>query len=142
MTDKIIRVGIGVICINDKKQFLFGKRKNAHGEGTWAPPGGHLEYNESFEDGAKREVLEETGLMLRRFKILTVANHLFPVEGKHYVTINCIGLVDGDPVIKEPDKIECWSFYDSWNDLPQPQFVPMDKDVPYKSIKAYISENF
>ncbi len=30
----------------------------------WMPPGGHLEENETPPEGAKREVLEETGLMI------------------------------------------------------------------------------
>ncbi len=39
-------VGIAVLVINDNR-VLLGKRKNAHGSGTWAFPGGHLEFNES-----------------------------------------------------------------------------------------------
>ena len=42
---KFPRVGIGVIIRKDNK-ILLGKRKNAHGEGSWCFPGGHLEFNE------------------------------------------------------------------------------------------------
>ncbi|RLC15632.1 MAG: DNA mismatch repair protein MutT, partial [Deltaproteobacteria bacterium] len=52
-------IGVAAIVIKDKK-VLLGKRKNAHGAGTWAFPGGHLEYKESIEECAKREVFEET----------------------------------------------------------------------------------
>jgi len=45
--DKVPRVGLGVLIIKDGK-VLLGRRKGAHGEGTWAPPGGHLECGESF----------------------------------------------------------------------------------------------
>ena len=41
------RVGIGVIALNNQGKILLGKRKNAHGDGDWAPPGGHLEFGES-----------------------------------------------------------------------------------------------
>lgn len=54
--------------------------------GTWALPGGHLEYAESFEDCAKREVLEETGLSVQDLQFLTVTNSI-PPGGHHYVTI-------------------------------------------------------
>ena len=50
-------IGVAAIVIKDKK-VLLGKRKNAHGAGTWAFPGGHLEFNESIEACAKREVFD------------------------------------------------------------------------------------
>jgi len=40
------KVGVGVIIVKNNK-ILFGKRKNAHGEGSWSFPGGHLEFKES-----------------------------------------------------------------------------------------------
>jgi 8-oxo-dGTP diphosphatase len=60
------KVGVGVFIIKDKK-ILMGKRINSHGEGTWSLPGGHLEFFETFEDCAKREVMEETGLKISNF---------------------------------------------------------------------------
>ncbi len=42
------RVGVGITIIRNKNLVLLGKRKNAHGEGQWATPGGHLEYMEGF----------------------------------------------------------------------------------------------
>ena len=58
---KIPRIGVAVIVVRDGK-VLLGKRKNAHGEGRWGFPGGHLEFMETVEACAAREVLEETGL--------------------------------------------------------------------------------
>ena len=55
------KIGFGVIVIKDNK-VLLGKRKNAHGEGFWCFPGGHLEFNEEIGDCAVREVKEETGI--------------------------------------------------------------------------------
>ena len=57
--EKRPKVGVGVFVFKDGKT-LLGKRKNAHGDGTWNPPGGHLEFNESIEQCAQREVLENT----------------------------------------------------------------------------------
>ena len=60
---KKVGVGFGVMLMKEGK-VLLGKRhvdpekadSELHGEGTWTMPGGKLEYGESFEDGAKREV--------------------------------------------------------------------------------------
>ena len=51
------KIGVGVIVNKDNKVLLL-QRKNAHGEGTWCFPGGHLEFNEEIEDCVKREVEE------------------------------------------------------------------------------------
>ncbi|KAK0545689.1 hypothetical protein OC844_007323 [Tilletia horrida] len=61
---QIPRVGLAVFVLNTHGHVLIGKRKGAHGAGTLALPGGHLELHESFEDCAVREVLEETGIEL------------------------------------------------------------------------------
>jgi len=47
-----------VYIIQDRKVLLIPHAKL----GKWLPPGGHLELNETPPEGAKREVLEETGL--------------------------------------------------------------------------------
>jgi len=65
-------VGVGVIIVKDNK-VLLGKRKNAHGEGDWAFPGGHLEMNETWEDCVKREVMEETGIEIKNIRFAEVA---------------------------------------------------------------------
>jgi ADP-ribose pyrophosphatase YjhB (NUDIX family) len=44
------------------KNFLFIDHKKLK---KWLPPGGHVENNESPEDTAHREVLEETGLKIK-----------------------------------------------------------------------------
>src|SRR5665213_417667 len=80
------RVGVGVLLVENDK-LLLGKRKNSHGNGTWAPPGGHLEFGESFEECAIREVLEETGLNIKNPEFLAITNDFFQKENRHYVSV-------------------------------------------------------
>ena len=117
-------VGIGVCVIKDGK-VLLGKRKNSHGGGSWSFPGGHLEMYETWEDCAKREVLEETDLRIKNTKFAGVTNDFFPEEDKHYVTLFIIAYYDsGELKTMEPEKCSDWNWF-SWENLPQPLFRPI-----------------
>lgn len=141
MSDKIIRVGTGVILLNDQGQFLMGKRKGSHGEGTWALVGGYLEFGETFEQGARREVLEETGLEIEDFKVLGCTNYFFNEGQKHHITIYCIARIGSQiPKLMEPHKVEGWQFFDEWNNLPQPVFVPYADSISAEDIRAYLNK--
>jgi 8-oxo-dGTP diphosphatase len=52
-------VSVAGIVVNDAGQVLVIRRRD---NGHWEPPGGVLELDESFEDGVRREVKEETGV--------------------------------------------------------------------------------
>jgi len=117
-------VGVGVIVIKNGK-VLLGKRKNAHGKGTWCFPGGHLEFNEEIEDCAKREVLEETGIQIKNIKLAAFTNDIFKEEGKHYVTLFVVSEYDcGEVKVMEPEKCEKWDWFE-WDNLPSPLFLPV-----------------
>ncbi len=132
------KVGVGVFIIKSNK-VLLGKRKNAHGEGSWSFPGGHLEINESWEECAKRESLEETGLHISNIRFATVTNDIFQFEQKHYITLFMIAdYQSGEPELMEPDKCEKWEWFE-WDDkkLPHPLFLPIQnllkqKFTPFK----------
>ncbi|BCR92914.1 nucleotide triphosphate diphosphatase NUDT15 [Aspergillus chevalieri] len=111
-------IGVGVFVFNPKGQFVVGVRKGSHGAGTLALPGGHLEFGETFEACAEREVLEETGLNIRDLRFLTATNSVMKDAGKHYVTIFMGGVVDDDvqPQLVEPEKCEGWSWA-TWEDI-------------------------
>jgi 8-oxo-dGTP diphosphatase len=117
-------IGVAAIVLKDNK-VLLGKRKNAHGAGTWAFPGGHLEYKESIEACAKREVFEETGIHIKNIRYGTFTNDIFREDQKHYVTLFVISEYDaGDLELKEPEKCEKWDWF-LWNELPEPKFLPL-----------------
>ncbi len=122
MVDRRPHLGVAVI-IRKGNTILLGKRKNAHGEGTWATPGGHLEFGETFEQCAIREVLEETGLQLGMMWQGPSVNNIFFQENMHYVTIFMVAdYVGGVPEAREPDKCEQWEWFD-WSALPKPLFM-------------------
>jgi 8-oxo-dGTP diphosphatase len=113
-------VGIGVMVMKRGK-VLLGRRKGSHGAGEYAYPGGHLEHGEGFAECAAREVLEETGLQIGAIRFLRVLNTM-RYAPKHYVDIALAAdWVSGEPEVREPDKIDGWSWY-SFDALPSPLF--------------------
>jgi len=116
------RIGIGAILIR-QGLVLLGLRKGSHGSGTWALPGGHLEFGESVEDCAIREIREETGLRVQRLSAGPYSNDLF--EDKHYVTLFVVAHSEsGEPRIVEPEKCSRWAWF-PWSRLPTPLFRPL-----------------
>ncbi|MFA5050665.1 MAG: NUDIX domain-containing protein [Patescibacteria group bacterium] len=114
------KVGVGVMILKDEK-VLLGKRKGSHGENEYAFPGGHLEYMESFEDCAKREVEEECGIDIKNIRFQFLAN-VTKYTPKHYVHIGLSAdWQDGEPKVLEPKKLESWNWYELGK-LPRPMF--------------------
>ncbi|CAH1253016.1 NUDT15 [Branchiostoma lanceolatum] len=117
------KVGVGVLVTSHRHPgcVIVGKRKGAAGSGTYALPGGHLEFGEEWAECASREVLEETGLKLKNIRFATAVNGIKLSENYHYVTIFMQAEVDTshqeEPVNLEPDKCEGWDWY-AWDKFP------------------------
>ena len=139
-------VGFGVMMMRDGK-ILLGKRhadpakadSELHGEGTWTMPGGKLEFGESFEEGARREVLEETGVKLGATNVICVNNDR--VADAHFVTIGLFSEdFTGDAGVMEPDEIVEWRWFELDN-LPKPLYFPSAKILEnYREGKFYIEQ--
>lgn len=115
------RVGVGVIVEKEGK-LLLGQRKGAHESLTWAPPGGHLEFGETVEACAMRELLEETGLKVISCRLGPWVENIMDNANKHYLTVFVyVDRFEGDLQLLEPTKCAGWNWF-SWNDLPSPLF--------------------
>lgn len=126
---KKVGAGLGVILISNEK-ILLGKRhpdpdkadsafKSA---GEWCLPGGKLDFGETFEEGAIREVQEETGITIKNPKVISV--HNFKNQYAHFMTV---GLIvhewKGEAKVMEPDEITEWKWF-SLKKLPYPRYFP------------------
>jgi 8-oxo-dGTP pyrophosphatase MutT (NUDIX family)/GNAT superfamily N-acetyltransferase len=68
-TRPFILVGSAVLVFNQRYEVLLQLRADT---GRWGIPGGAMEPGERFEDTARRELHEETGLLLKKLKFLDV----------------------------------------------------------------------
>lgn len=113
------KVGVGVLVLKDNK-ILLKRRKGSHGAGEYEDAGGgHLDYMESFEECARREIREEVGIEIKNIKFLCVSN-IRKYTPKHYVDIGFVAdWASGEAKIMEPDKCDHIDWYDL-NNLPEP----------------------
>jgi 8-oxo-dGTP diphosphatase len=124
-SEKTTRVGVAMIPISTQGQILLGLRKSAHGEGTWSPAGGHVEFGEDPLEAATRELHEETGIVVTDANFMGYTSDFFIESGKHYVTISFGARVDANQKIKsgEPEKWAEWKWFYA-DELPENLFLP------------------
>ena len=124
VAERYPKVGVGVLVVREG-QILLGQRLGSHGAGTWALPGGHLEYGETAVACARRELLEETGLSAGNIEPGPYTTDLFEAEGRHYVTLFVIASqTTGEATVREPAKCARWAWF-PWSHLPAPLFAPL-----------------
>jgi len=142
---KKVGVGFGIMILKDGK-VLLGKRHDdpekasslLNGAGTWTMPGGKLNFGETFEEGAKREASEETGILLNKVNVICVNQDI--TKTAHFITISLFSdAFSREPKVMEPDEITEWRWFDL-NNLPSPIYFPSAKVLEnYKQKKFYIS---
>ncbi len=124
------RVAVNILVVRDGK-ILLGKRKGSTGGGYFGLPGGKLEFYESLEDCAKRELEEETGLRCDNISFLHVINDPRPNDDKtHWIHFEFIAKDPvGQPKLMEPDKCAGWEWFDM-NNLPDDIFIGFKQSIP------------
>ena len=77
----LLQVGASVIIENAQQQILLQLRTDNH---CWSYPGGSVELDEEVEEAAKRELLEETGLIAHELELFGI----FSGKDTHYIYPN------------------------------------------------------
>ncbi len=133
----VIKVGIGVMIIDGDKILLGHRSVNKKDTGgiyetdCWTLPGGKQEYEETYFEGAKREVKEETNLDIDKLELFGAADDIQP--DRHYITMHVIARAfAGELKVMEPETEDEWRWF-SLGDLPKNLYTPSEK-----FIKAYL----
>jgi ADP-ribose pyrophosphatase YjhB (NUDIX family) len=91
-------LGVGGVVIHQGKVLLI-RRATEPLKGEWSIPGGLVELGEKLLDAVKREVLEETGLVVEPGKVLELFDSIWKdAEGRcqyHYVLVDYLCRMTG-----------------------------------------------
>lgn len=95
------RAAVGAVILKDNKALLV-RRGRPPARGQWAIPGGNIKLGETLQEAAEREILEETGIVIRAGDpIYTFDAVVRDDDGKiqfHYVIVDLIAdYVSGSP---------------------------------------------
>lgn len=142
MQSQYPKVGVGILVQNPRGDLLLSERVNSHGAGSFTCPGGHLEFAESFQDCAARELREETGIEVLPQDIAfhSVHNNIFGYE-KHYVSIIMYTRLSLNitPETLEPTKEMKWQWH-NLHRLPVELFEPLQMALATKPLLQQLKE--
>ncbi len=108
----LILVGAVAVITDELGRLLLEERRFP--KGAWGLAGGLMELGESTEDVAKREVFEETGLVVNDLKLINVysgPNHFVRAEnGDEYFVVTTAYFAETHHGVLTVDELESISF--------------------------------
>lgn len=134
--------GAGILLIDRDRRVLLQLRTDSN---SWGIPGGCLNIGESLEDAAKREVYEETGLIVDELQLFNVYSgdeqHWIYPDGNEVYIINIVFISNSFHGILKAYEVESKEvkFFDI-NNLPTeiiPTNVPILKDFKNRINKYF-----
>jgi 8-oxo-dGTP diphosphatase len=93
----------GVVCLRGREILLI-KRGNPPRQGQWSLPGGRIEWGETSEAAALRELVEETGVEAELLGLIDVVDGIMTSREtgavtRHYIMVDYAARwLSGDPV--------------------------------------------
>ncbi|WP_077596061.1 8-oxo-dGTP diphosphatase [Oceanobacillus kimchii] len=76
-----------VVIVDSHNNILLLERNKGDFDG-YVPPGGKVEFPETFEESAKREVYEETGLKLDQLELVSISGYINEQKLEQFVYLD------------------------------------------------------
>lgn len=124
-----------VIIVNHKNQIFLNKRAREPKTGHWEAPGGFIDFHESAEEAARREIMGELGIELNDLKIFCSYPGEYDYKGTKYypLLIFFIAKVDLEKIEPiDPEESQSGMFFNPseipWNNFAFPAEAKALKD--------------
>lgn len=123
MTENNIPIlGVGAVVFHLDRVLMI-KRSNPPNAGQWAIPGGKVNYGETLQQAAEREILEETGILIRAADVIyhfdIIERDNFNKIKCHYVVLDLKAIyLGGDPRAADDASEARWLTRREFSDLP------------------------
>lgn len=101
-----LQVGVKILLKNAEGKYLLLHRspeKYPEVEDPWDIPGGRIDPGIPLLENLKREIKEETGLILEKDPKLITAQDILRVPGRHVIRLTYVGEITGEPKVN-PDE--------------------------------------
>lgn len=129
-----IGVSAGAMIFNEAGELFLSKRsQNTKNEkGHWETPGGGVDFGETLEDAARREIMEEYGAEIDIIEQWPAGDHIIPDEHQHWVATTFLAkFKEGqEPKIMEPEKCDAIGWF-KLTELPQPLSIITKIDLEH-----------
>ena len=112
-----VKATVGAIIDKDGK-ILLTKRNNEPFKDYWCIPGGHIDFGETPEQAIKREVKEETCLIVKSLKFSGYYSEIYKEINWHAVAL--IFICETKGIIKiDPKEVKAYKWFDKREALKQ-----------------------
>lgn len=137
-----VAVDIVLLCNKDGQSYtLLIKRRYAPFENKWAFPGGFINDTEEFEDAARRELREETGIKdIKQLHQIGVFGKVDRDPRRRIISVAYVALVDKMPETESEDTEAVEKKWFTLNDIPAP--LAFDHDEILKSALNEMEKGF
>jgi ADP-ribose pyrophosphatase YjhB (NUDIX family) len=127
--------GVSVLITDGDRFLLCRRRPEVLEGGKWCLPCGYVEYDEDFLTAARREVQEETGLVVEITSIISVSSNFLRRDVHTLVTVLLARKVGG---LQQPgDDIDLVQWFSSTDELP-----PLAFEADEHIIERYFATRF
>jgi 8-oxo-dGTP diphosphatase len=126
------KIAVGCVIFDSDRKVLLVKRKHPPNQGSWAVPGGKVNFGELIEGALKREMREEISVEVRPKELMAIVEII--KEGFHYVILDFVCEITNGEVKAGSDAEDARFF--STNEMKKISISPTTLEMIEKYLKG------